>query len=103
MPGDGPWIAALVALALALRIQGIGAGLPEVYEEAYPFKVAWSMWGWGPGRGIDLNPHWFKYPGLVIDLQFLGQGLLYLLLSVTGGIHSTLDFRVLHQLDKTPF
>lgn len=96
-------VAGLVLLALALRLQGIGAGLPEVYEEAYPFKVAWRMWGWGPAQGVDLNPHWFKYPGLVIDLQFLGQGLLYLLLSATGAVHSTLDYRVLYQLDKTPF
>lgn len=103
-PTREPWaVAGLVLLALALRLQGIGAGLPEVYEEAYPFKVAWRMWGWGPAQGLDLNPHWFKYPGLVIDLQFLGQGLLYVILSATGAIHSTLDYRVLYQLDKTPF
>ncbi len=100
---EGWVVAGLVLLALALRLQGIGAGLPEVYEEAYPFKVAWRMWGWGPGQGLDLNPHWFKYPGLMIDLQFLGQGLLYLVLTATGAVHSTLDFRVLQQLDKTPF
>jgi hypothetical protein len=93
----------LVLLALALRLHGIDAGLPQVYEEAYPFKTAWTMWGWGPGHGLDLNPHWFRYPGLIIDLQFLGQGLLYLLLRATGAVHSTLDYRVLQQLDKTPF
>ncbi|MEK7824568.1 MAG: glycosyltransferase family 39 protein [Candidatus Eisenbacteria bacterium] len=95
--------AGLVLLALALRLYGIDAGLPQVYEEAYPFKTAWTMWGWGPGLGLDLNPHWFRYPGLTIDLQFLGQGLLYLLLTATGAVHSTLDFRVLQQLDPTPF
>jgi 4-amino-4-deoxy-L-arabinose transferase-like glycosyltransferase len=95
-------VAGLVLLALALRLVGIGAGLPEVYEEAYPFKVAWKMWGWGPGH-FDLNPHWFKYPGLTIDLQFLGQGLLYLLLSVFGQVRSTVDFRILHQLDPSAF
>jgi hypothetical protein len=100
---EGWAVAGLIGLALALRLPGIGAGLPEVYEEAYPFKVGWTMWGWGPARGLDLNPHWFKYPGLVIDLQFLGQGLLYLILSATGSVQSTLDFRVLYQLDKTPF
>ncbi len=96
-------LAGLVLLALALRLYGIRAGLPEVYEEAYPFKIAWTMWGWGPGRGLDLDPHWFKYPGLTIDLQFLGQGLLYLILTATGAVHSTVDFRILHQLDRTPF
>ena len=64
----------LVLVALALRLYGLKAGLPEVYEEAYPFKKAWAMWGFGPGRGLDLNPHWFRYPGLTIELQFLGQG-----------------------------
>jgi hypothetical protein len=93
----------LVLLALALRLHGIGAGLPQVYEEAYPFKTAWTMWGWGPAHGLDLNPHWFRYPGLTIDLQFLGQGFLYLVLAAMGAVHSTLDYRVLHQLDKTPF
>ena len=93
----------LVLVALALRLYGLKAGLPEVYEEAYPFKKAWAMWGFGPGRGLDLNPHWFRYPGLTIELQFLGQGLLYLILRVTGAIRSTLDFRVLQQLDPTAF
>jgi hypothetical protein len=96
-------LAGLVLLALSLRLYGIGAGLPQVYEEAYPFKTAWTMWGWGPGHGFDLNPHWFRYPGLTIDLQLLGQGILYLLLRATGAVHSTLDYRVLQQLDKTPF
>jgi hypothetical protein len=95
--------AGLVLLALGLRLPGIDSGLPQVYEEAYPFKIAWGMWGWGPDRGLDLNPHWFRYPGLVVDLQFLGQGLLYLWLTATGAVHSVQDFRILHQLDKTPF
>ena len=99
---DRGLIAGLFLLALALRLIGNGAGLPEVYEEAYPFKIAWKMWGWGPAP-FDLNPHWFKYPGLAIDLQFLGQGLLYLVLLSVGKIHSTTDFRVLHQLDPTAF
>ena len=99
-----PWlIAGLVLMGLALRLHGIGTGLPEVYEEAYPFKTAWRMWGWGPGRGLDLNPHWFWYPGLTIYLQFMGQGLLFLGLKLSGAIHSTIDFRILHELDKTPF
>jgi dolichyl-phosphate-mannose-protein mannosyltransferase len=103
-PVEERWtLPGLVLLALALRLYGIQAGLPEVYEEAYPFKVAWTMWGWGPGRGLDLDPHWFKYPGLMIDLQFLGQGLLYLVLSAAGVVHSALDFRILEQLDKTSF
>lgn len=96
-------IAGLFLLALVCRLPGIGAGLPQVYEEAYPFKVAWTMWGWGTSHALDLNPHWFKYPGLTIYLQWLGQGLLYLVLSAAGTVRSTLDYRVLHQLDPTAF
>lgn len=97
------WLIGLALLALALRLYGIQSGLPEVFEEAYPFKTAWTMWGFGPGRHFDLNPHWFKYPGLTLYLQWLGQALLYTVLRGTGAAHSLVDYRVLHELDPTPF
>ena len=98
------WIAlALVMLGLALRLVGIDWGLPQVYEEAYPFKKAWPMWGFGPDQGLDLNPHFFNYPTLYFYVQWLGQGLLYLLLRAFGEVHSVMDYRVLYELDKTPF
>jgi hypothetical protein len=97
------WVTGITLTALALRLHGIGWGLPEVYEEATPFRVAWEMWGWGANRVFDPNPHFFKYPTLVIDLQFLGQAFLYAALTITGRIASALDFRALYQLDKTPF
>src|SRR5262249_37917944 len=53
----------LATLGLVLRFHGLGWGLPFVYEEAYPFKRSWDMWGWGDGR-FDLNPHFFNYPTL---------------------------------------
>jgi len=96
-------IGLLATLALAIRLYGIGWGLPEGYEEAIPFKRAWEMWGWAPGRHLDLNPHFFRYPTLTIYLQFLGQGLLYVLLHLFAGVASVLDFRLLYELDKTPF
>jgi hypothetical protein len=90
-------------LALALRLYGLGWGLPAVYEEAYPFKKSWDMWGWGPSRHLDFNPHFFNYPTFYFYVQFLGQGLLFLILKLRGVIHSALDFRVLYALDKTSF
>ena len=92
-----------VALALGLRLLGIDWGLPAVYEEAYPFKKSWPMWGWGADASVDLNPHFFNYPSLFFYVQFLGQGLLFLLLRLFGPVDSVLDYRVLYELDKTPF
>jgi len=99
------WIVvlALVALALLLRLRGIDHGLPMVYEEAYPFKKSWEMWGWGAKKQLDFNPHFFNYPTLFFYVQFLGQGLLYLILKARGVVETALDFRVLYELDKTPF
>ncbi len=93
---------ALVALAAALRLYGIGWGLPEAYEEAAPFHKAWNIWGWGPHKKFDLNPHFFFYPSLTIYLQFVGQGILYLGMRLFGAIASTGDFQVLHIVERTP-
>ncbi|MCK5613107.1 hypothetical protein KAR91_65140, partial [Candidatus Pacearchaeota archaeon] len=75
---------ALVFIATVLRIYGIDWGLPQVYEEATPLYKAWEMWGWGARDSLDLNPHFFNYPSLSIYLQFMGQGLLYVLLKIFG-------------------
>jgi 4-amino-4-deoxy-L-arabinose transferase-like glycosyltransferase len=93
----------LVGLALGLRLYGIGWGLPQVYEEAYPFKKAWDMWGWGPRDEFTLNPRFFNYPTFFFYVQLAGQALLYVMLSAAGTIDSTLDYRVLYTLDKTSF
>jgi hypothetical protein len=98
-----PYLLGAVAIGLVLRLWGIDWGLPAVYEEAYPFKKSWEMWGWGPRKGLDLNPHFFNYPTFYFYLQFLGQGFLFLVLKATGQVASVLDFRVLYELDKTPF
>jgi 4-amino-4-deoxy-L-arabinose transferase-like glycosyltransferase len=93
----------LVLLAASLRVYGLFWGLPQVYEEATPLKKAWDIWGWGAGRSFDPNPHFFKYPSLVIYIHFLGQGLLYLLLWAAGTIESILDYRTLNVVDKSAF
>lgn len=93
----------VLALALGVRVLGLDWGLPQVYEEAYPFKRSWPMWGWGPDASLDLNPHFFNYPTLYFYVQFIGQGLLYVVLRVFGVVDSVLDYRVLYALDKTPF
>ncbi|UCE01856.1 MAG: glycosyltransferase family 39 protein [Candidatus Latescibacterota bacterium] len=98
------WIVlGLVASTLALRLYGLDWGLPQVYEEAYPFKKSWPMWGWGDDQPFDLNPHFFNYPSFYFYTQFVGQGLLFLILRAAGAIESVLDYRVLYALDKTSF
>jgi len=94
---------ALTVAAAVVRFYGIGWGLPDAGEEATALRVAWDMWGFGPGDGFDPNPHFFNYPSLIIYTQLLGQALLFLLLKVPGIIESTLDFRILYVIDKTPF
>ena len=97
------WIVlGLGGVALGLRLYGLDWGLPQVYEEAYPFRKSWSMWAWGEAA-FDPNPHYFNYPSLYLYTQLLGQGLLFLILRVTGIVESVLDLRVLYELDKTPF
>src|SRR5262245_28201214 len=84
-PRFSAWILplAIAVLALGLRLYRIGWGLPSVFEEATPLKRAWDMWGFGPTRSFDLNPHWFQYPSLMIYLHWLGQALLALVLRAT--------------------
>jgi tetratricopeptide (TPR) repeat protein len=92
----------LAVLALAVRLRGLGWGLPEFYEEATPFRVAWRLWAFGP-ESFTGNPHFFKYPTLVIYLQFAGQALLMAALFLARRIQSVVDFQVLYAVDKTPF
>ena len=65
-----------VLIGALLRLWHIGWGLPEVYEEAYPFAIAWKFWNWGQG-GLDFNPHFFNYPALTFYLNFLVQAAHY--------------------------
>src|SRR5262249_16568353 len=102
-PREPVLVATLAGFALALRLYRLDWGLPGIFEEAVPFWRAWDIWGWAPTRHFDLDPHFFPSPSLTIFLQWLGQAALYLGLGLTGRIHSSLDFRILYELDKTPF
>ena len=100
---EGVALAGAVVLALVVRAPLLFWGLPGVFEEAIPFWRAWDLWGWGPFRHFDLNPHFFKYPSLVIYLQFLGQAFLFGLMRVTGAIHSAAEYYALYMIDPSPF
>jgi Flp pilus assembly protein TadD len=87
-------LGALFLAAFALRLYHLRWGLPEIYEEATPVRQAVGFWG-EPGRGLDLNPHFFKYPSFSFYLHFFVQSLVYLWLSLAGKVSSLADFRQL--------
>ena len=93
----------LVALALAVRLYRIDWGLPLVLEEAVPLKKAWDMWGFGPMRAFDPNPHWFQYPSLIIYVQLLGEAFTSLVLRLTGIARSGNELNLLYLSDPTAF
>lgn len=70
------FIAVIVAVGLCLRVWHIGWGLPEIFEEATPFTIAWQFWHWG-SPGLDFNPHFFNYPALTFYINFFNQALQY--------------------------
>ena len=93
-------LVALVVLAFIVRLYHLRWGLPEIYEEATPVREAVDFWG-GPGQGLDLNPHFFKYPSFSFYLHFALQSVVYLWLSIMGKVGSLADFRQL--LDQELF
>ncbi len=93
----------IIALGTALRFYGLGWELPEVYEEATPLIKAWEMWNWGTGRPVDLNPHFFNYPGLTIYIHFLIQGALFVSMKILGLVSSAAEFYAIYIADKTVF
>ncbi len=70
----------IVGLALALRLYGVGFGLPSLYDPDEPLFALTALKLLKSG---SLNPHWFGHPGTttlyalaLIDLIVLGVGLL---------------------------
>ena len=82
----------LFGLALLVRCVGIGWGLPEVFEEAYPLRVAIRMHGL-ERTPPTLDPGFFHYPSLVIDLQYALFAIIKGVLASTGVAGSVADLR----------
>src|SRR5512140_3469152 len=90
--GELVFLAAVVAAAAAFRLRSIGWGLPELSEEATPFRKALGMWGVDTGR-LTLDPHFFNYPSLTFYFHFLLQGIWWFGGLLTGAWHSLDQFR----------
>jgi 4-amino-4-deoxy-L-arabinose transferase-like glycosyltransferase len=88
-------MALVVLAAIALRLLGLNWGLPDVLEEATPFREAFDMWGWHPRTPVDLNPHFFNYPSLVIYIQFLVNGAAFLVMRAAGSVADGTGFLVM--------
>ncbi len=73
-----------------------------MYEEAYPFAVAWKFWRWG-APGITLNPDFFHYPALTCYLQFALQAAHYGIGHLTGAYHDLAAFQKAYEQDPTLF
>ncbi len=89
----------IVCLALALRVAGIGFGLPYVYHQDEPVIVNHAMAlderGW--------NPHFFVIPSFTIYLLFILYGISYVIGHLLGIFAGKIDFAVLFLKDPTFF
>lgn len=90
----------LIVLAGAyLRLNNLGWGLPEVFEEATPWRQALEMWGGGTGS-LDFNPHFFNYPAFSFYIQWVGQAFVYLAGRATGEFSSIQQLQM--QVESDP-
>jgi tetratricopeptide (TPR) repeat protein len=92
----------IILIGASLRLHNLNWGLPEVFEEATPWRQAWGMWGFETGK-LDFNPHFFNYPALTFYIQWLGQALIYIFGRVAGTFSSTQDMLRAFDADPTRF
>jgi hypothetical protein len=83
-------IAAILAVALALRLWGVPYGLPNLYNWDEPTVVNRAV-RFGGG---DLNPHFFYYPTLWMYLLAIVFGGYFAVGRLSGHFHSASDFVV---------
>ncbi|MDD5643856.1 MAG: glycosyltransferase family 39 protein [bacterium] len=89
----------VIALAVALRVWGLGFGLPDILHADEPIVVNKAM-SFGTG---DFNPHWFLIPPLTSYMLFILYGIFFLAGHISGFFHSTEDFISLYLSDPTYF
>ncbi len=95
------WMAAaMLAVAIGIRLPYLNWGLPELEEEALPLKKAFDMWGWEAGR-LQLDPMTAGWPSLSFYLHLLLQQLIYFGGRLSGAFANRYDFWLLHN-DLTP-
>ncbi len=92
--------AAVLLLALAVRLPHLGWGLPEIEEEALPAKKAFEMWGWNEGH-LVLDPQTAGWPSFSFYVHLAVQHLQYAAGRLQGRFAEPLDFFVAYRLDPS--
>ena len=65
-------LAAILALAAALRIVGVRYGLPYSFLNPDETSIVPRAWGIAHGNGLD--PRWYDYPSLLMYVLAPGAG-----------------------------
>ena len=83
-------LAAIIALALLLRLYQVGFGLPGLYDPDEPLFMVKAA---GLLTGRTLDPHWFGHPGsTTIYLTALIQALVFIAGWIGGRFANVADF-----------
>ena len=97
--GETVLLFGILALALVVRLWGIGFGLPFLYHADESIVVNHAL-AFGTG---DLNPHFFNIPPFTSYLLFICYGI-YCVVGLGAGLfHSVRDFEQLFYFDPSSF
>lgn len=89
----------ILVMAAAVRLWGIGWGLPFPYHPDEGTIIFRAM-AFGSG---DLNPHFFRWPSLPMYLMFFVYGSWYVMGYILGAFSNSEDFLRLYIEDPTCF
>jgi len=92
-------VAAVLLLALWLRARGLDWGLPHPYHPDEGSILFHSL-AFGTG---DLNPHWFRWPSLLMYVMFAIYGAYFLIGRVVGLFGAPVDLLRSYLSDLSPF
>ncbi len=89
----------ILILAAWLRARGVGWGLPYPYHPDEGSILFHSL-AFGTG---DLNPHWFRWPSLLMYVMFAVYGAYYVVGKLMGAFGAPVDLLKSYLTDLSPF
>lgn len=90
---------AILAVATWLRVRGLDWGLPHPYHPDEG-SILFHALAFGTG---DLNPHWFRWPSLLMYFMFGVYGAFYLIGRLAGTFGTPADLLRSYLTDLSPF